>query len=182
MTSPANRRMPPCAACGHVWPLHIIPGGVENLDIYPHERHCVDCACRNYVEPKEQAGQSAEERRGCKAEEWQRDGRGLWAMRRCLGGQGHAARHSFTAWEYNVTPPAALSSAPPALTGGGWQHLVECEMTRLMQPEASTGRYLSAEECWNRLLEFVRCPPGTAAAPPATPTGTEEEKEDLSQR
>ncbi len=48
---PLDRRMPPCAACGHGWPLHVIPGGVDNLDIYPVERHCVDCACRNYVQP-----------------------------------------------------------------------------------------------------------------------------------
>jgi hypothetical protein len=45
-----GRRMPLCANCGHGWPLHVIPGGVENLDIYPYERHCVDCNCRNYVE------------------------------------------------------------------------------------------------------------------------------------
>jgi hypothetical protein len=44
-------RMPLCATCGHPWAVHIIPGGVANLDVYPHERHCVDCACRNYVEP-----------------------------------------------------------------------------------------------------------------------------------
>jgi hypothetical protein len=46
-----NRRMPPCAACGHSWPFHVIPGGVENIDIYPTERWCVDddCRCRNYV-------------------------------------------------------------------------------------------------------------------------------------
>jgi hypothetical protein len=37
--------------CGHGWPMHIVPGGVENIDIYPTERHCVDCSCRNYVGP-----------------------------------------------------------------------------------------------------------------------------------
>ena len=42
-----DRRMPPCS-CGHGWPLHVIPGGLENIDVYPHERHCVDCGCRNY--------------------------------------------------------------------------------------------------------------------------------------
>lgn len=48
-----HRRMPPCAACGHGWPYHVIPGGVENIDIYPTERWCVDddCRCRNYIEP-----------------------------------------------------------------------------------------------------------------------------------
>jgi hypothetical protein len=46
-----NRRMPPCATCGHGWSLHVIPGGVENIDIYPTERWCVedDCRCRNYT-------------------------------------------------------------------------------------------------------------------------------------
>lgn len=53
-----NRRMPPCASCGHGWPFHVIPGGVENIDIYPTERWCVDadCRCRNYVESKEANG------------------------------------------------------------------------------------------------------------------------------
>jgi hypothetical protein len=46
-SEPRNGRMPPCV-CGHGWPMHVIPGGVENIDVYPTERHCVDCACRNY--------------------------------------------------------------------------------------------------------------------------------------
>lgn len=44
----------------------------------------------------------------CKAEEWQRDGRGLWAMRHCrfVGKHGH---HEFTSWTYNVEPPGVSS-------------------------------------------------------------------------
>lgn len=50
-----NRAMPPCWQCGHSWPLHIIPGGVENIDIYPTERHCVEegCRCRTYTDKPE---------------------------------------------------------------------------------------------------------------------------------
>lgn len=31
--------------------MHVIPGGVENIDIYPTKRECVedDCRCPNYV-------------------------------------------------------------------------------------------------------------------------------------
>ena len=45
--------MHPCARCGHPWAYHIIPGGVENLDIYPNKRECdfEDCRCPDYVEP-----------------------------------------------------------------------------------------------------------------------------------
>ena len=48
-----------------------------------------------------------------------------------------------------LTPPTA---SRPVLPGD----VVEAEMTRLMQPDAQTGRYLSATETWNLLLEFVR--------------------------
>ena len=44
----AGRGMPTCV-CGHAWAVHIIPGGVDNLDVYPHERHCEDCGCRGYM-------------------------------------------------------------------------------------------------------------------------------------
>ena len=49
--SSEDGRMPPCANCGHGWAFHIIPDGVESLDIYPTERWCVDgdCRCRNYI-------------------------------------------------------------------------------------------------------------------------------------
>jgi hypothetical protein len=41
------------------------------------------------------------------AEEWQRDGRGLWAMRACRFAFKHSSQHEFTSWKYNVQPPAA---------------------------------------------------------------------------
>ncbi len=47
-TKNTTETMPLCQ-CGHTWALHIIPGGVDNIDIYPNERHCVDCACRRYA-------------------------------------------------------------------------------------------------------------------------------------
>lgn len=56
---------------------------------------------------------------GCVAEEWQRDGRGLWAMRRCRNLAGHSSRHDFAAWEYYVQPPgvAALAAERAAREG-----------------------------------------------------------------
>lgn len=39
--------MPPCE-CGHPWAAHVIPGGIENIDVYPTQRECVDCPCRDY--------------------------------------------------------------------------------------------------------------------------------------
>lgn len=41
----------------------------------------------------------------CLAEEWVRDGRGLWAMRECTGLAKHGGRHSFTAWHCYMKPP-----------------------------------------------------------------------------
>jgi hypothetical protein len=38
----------------------------------------------------------------CKAEEWQRDGRGLWAMRACRHFYQHSTPHDFEPWRYNV--------------------------------------------------------------------------------
>lgn len=48
----------------------------------------------------------------CKAEEWHRDGRGLWAMRSCISATAHAgAPHIFTAWRYDVLiAPELLAS------------------------------------------------------------------------
>lgn len=40
----------------------------------------------------------------CVAEEWQRDGRGLWAMRCCISHAGHDSAHTFEPWRYNVKP------------------------------------------------------------------------------
>jgi hypothetical protein len=37
----------------------------------------------------------------CKAEQWQRDGRGLWAKRACTGLASHGGSHSFGLWEHN---------------------------------------------------------------------------------
>lgn len=42
----------------------------------------------------------------CKAEEWHRDGRGLWAMRSCISHDGHKSSHTFEPWRYNVVLPA----------------------------------------------------------------------------
>jgi hypothetical protein len=47
----------------------------------------------------------------CQAEEWVRDGRGLWAMRVCRRAAGHGARHEFTSWYLNVNPPSTLALA-----------------------------------------------------------------------
>jgi hypothetical protein len=42
----------------------------------------------------------------CPAEEWHRDGRGLWAVRRCRNWHTQkGSPHSFTQWEYNAQPP-----------------------------------------------------------------------------
>lgn len=47
----SQQRMPPCSACGHSWAVHVIPGGVDNIDVYPYERWCDEhgCRCRNYT-------------------------------------------------------------------------------------------------------------------------------------
>ncbi len=50
----------------------------------------------------------------CLAREWQRDGRGLWAMRACQYYQGHGKSHSFGQWKYNVAPLEALLGRLPA--------------------------------------------------------------------
>jgi hypothetical protein len=47
----------------------------------------------------------------CKAEEWQRDGRGLWAMRTCEI-HGEHSRHLFGRWRYHVQPPGEHRSDP----------------------------------------------------------------------
>ena len=49
----------------------------------------------------------------CLAEEWHRDGRGLWARRVCRNWGKHP-RHDFASWEYNVQPPTVQPSDPPA--------------------------------------------------------------------
>jgi hypothetical protein len=41
----------------------------------------------------------------CLAQEWQRDGRGLWAMRACRHYYQHNTPHDFEPWRYNVQPP-----------------------------------------------------------------------------
>lgn len=46
-----------------------------------------------------------EETKMCLAEEWVRDGRGLWAMRACQYYAKHGKSHSFGSWRYNVQPP-----------------------------------------------------------------------------
>jgi hypothetical protein len=50
--------------------------------------------------PREPAIREAQ----CPAQEWQRDGRGLWAKRICIDDRGHTTGHNYTAWRYNVTP------------------------------------------------------------------------------
>jgi hypothetical protein len=42
----------------------------------------------------------------CLAQEWHRDGRGLWAMRSCQYYTGHGKAHAFGSWKYNVEPQA----------------------------------------------------------------------------
>ena len=54
----------------------------------------------------------------CKAEEWQRDGRGLWAMRACINHPEHGERHVFSAWRYNVKPPSVGAVDPHATSTG----------------------------------------------------------------
>jgi len=41
----------------------------------------------------------------CLAQEWVRDGRGLWAKRACRNDAGHVTPHQFAAWQYNVGAP-----------------------------------------------------------------------------
>ena len=52
----------------------------------------------------------------CRAEEWQRDGRGLWAMRTCISHEGHQSEHTFGQWRYRLVPPA-LRLAKEATNG-----------------------------------------------------------------
>jgi hypothetical protein len=51
--------------------------------------------------------------RRCKAEEWHRDGRGLWAMRACVRDTQHGGRHEFGVWRYNVNPALRAPSGVP---------------------------------------------------------------------
>lgn len=44
----------------------------------------------------------------CQAQEWQRDGRGLWAMRNCISHEGHQSPHTFEPWSYAVGPCSGL--------------------------------------------------------------------------
>jgi hypothetical protein len=69
-----------------------------------------------------------EELRACLAEEWQRDGRGLWARRTCRLWAPHGNRHDFSSWEYNVQPPlrdaaSSLPSDPPQTCRDHGPHL-----------------------------------------------------------
>jgi hypothetical protein len=41
----------------------------------------------------------------CLAQEWHRDGRGLWAMRSCEYYTGHGKAHAFGSWKLDVQPP-----------------------------------------------------------------------------
>ena len=49
----------------------------------------------------------------CLAQEWQRDGRGLWAMRSCRHYDQHSTPHDYEPWCYNVQPPAGETPAQP---------------------------------------------------------------------
>jgi hypothetical protein len=62
------------------------------------------------------ASVAAESPAMCLAQEWQRDGRGLWAMCACQYYQGHGKSHSFGQWKYNVAPlwEALLGRLPVA--------------------------------------------------------------------
>jgi hypothetical protein len=56
----------------------------------------------------------------CAAGEWHRDGRGLWAMRRC---QEHIKqRHIFGPWQYHVQPPSS-----ERVEYGTWQPIETAE-------------------------------------------------------
>jgi hypothetical protein len=66
--------------------------------------------------------------RACLAEEWHRDGRGLWARRTCRLWAPHGNRHDFSSWEYNVQPPlrdaaSSLPSDPPQTCRDHGPHL-----------------------------------------------------------
>jgi hypothetical protein len=52
----------------------------------------------------------------CFAQEWQRDGRGLWAMRRCRYFYQHVGKHDFDSWRYNVQPPNRECRRRPAMS------------------------------------------------------------------
>jgi hypothetical protein len=54
----------------------------------------------------------------CVAEEWHRDGRGLWAMRSCISHKGHSSKHTFERWRYSVGKPAALLAAEAPTDNG----------------------------------------------------------------
>lgn len=48
----------------------------------------------------------AVEQNRCLAQEWQRDGRGLWAMRHCTYDAQHRGKsHFYGPWQYNVPDP-----------------------------------------------------------------------------
>lgn len=43
----------------------------------------------------------------CQAQEWQRDGRGRWAMRVCINTVQAAHQHIWAPWAYDVPSPVA---------------------------------------------------------------------------
>jgi hypothetical protein len=91
----------------------------------------------------------------CLAEEWHRDGRGLWAMRACINKAKHGGRiggaHVFSAWRYNVQP---LAVRPPV---------------------AAPLQEALKVECTCRVIEkCLRCEAIDAASVPASPPTREE--------
>jgi hypothetical protein len=65
---------------------------------------CMVCEKRYHeLEEAEQCERRHEaESADCLAEQWHRDGRGLWAMRACINKAKHSQSHVFHRWTYNV--------------------------------------------------------------------------------
>src|SRR6185436_10186562 len=118
----------------------------------------------------------------CPAEEWHRDGRGLWAMRSCRFAFKHTARHEFTSWQYYKQAPepselSALRTRLRAMEGAQDDKLLWTldNVYTIARRELRRG---DPREMWGhiiRLCEKVGCKPrgvlrdngGALPSPPA---------------
>ncbi len=107
----------------------------------------------------------------CKAEEWNRDGRGLWAERHCTDKRSHVGRHRFSAWRYNVQPPALSTPSPVSraeMEREVIDHVVAHWFTQGGEAQFGyIGRPTNADEVVSNILEAVRRP-GRSRREPAS--------------
>lgn len=79
----------------------------------------------------------AETVEACLAEEWHRDGRGFYAVRRCTGKPKHGNKHTFGRWSYYAKPPHLIRAEAAELT-------LASERQRAEQAERERGRLRNA--------------------------------------